>query len=48
MRKIIKDGAVVEDGWRGRLLDLDSWNEAAAGVPKARVWSGIDRVTTGR
>lgn len=30
MRKIIKDGAVVEDSWRGRLLDLDSWNEAAA------------------
>ena len=30
MRKIIKDGAAVEDGWRGRLLDLESYNEALA------------------
>lgn len=31
MPKIIKDGAVVEDGWRGQLLDLESYNEALAG-----------------
>jgi uncharacterized protein (DUF934 family) len=30
MRKIIKDGVVAEDSWRGRLLDLESFNEAAA------------------
>ena len=31
MPKIIRDGAVVEDDWRGRLLDLESYNEALAG-----------------
>ncbi len=30
MQKIIKDDAVVEDSWRGRLLDLESYNEAVA------------------
>lgn len=30
MRTIIKDGAVIEDAWRGRLLDLESYNEAMA------------------
>ena len=30
MRKIIKDGVVIEDYWRGRLLDLESFNEAIA------------------
>ena len=28
MPKIIKDGAVVEDNWKGRLLDLEAYNEA--------------------
>ncbi len=28
MPRIIKDGAVVEDGWNGRLLDLESYNTA--------------------
>ncbi|MEE4191555.1 MAG: DUF934 domain-containing protein [Halieaceae bacterium] len=28
MPKIIKDGAVVDDGWSGQLLDLESYNTA--------------------
>jgi len=30
MRKIIKDGAVVEDSWQGPLLDLESFLEQKA------------------
>lgn len=30
MPKIIKDGAVVEDSWRGVLLDLETFNERIA------------------
>ncbi len=30
MPRIIKDGAVVEDGWNGRLLDLESYNAAVS------------------
>jgi uncharacterized protein (DUF934 family) len=29
MLKIIRDGAVVDDDWRGVLLDLDAFNERA-------------------
>ncbi len=30
MPRIIKDGAVIEDSWKGRLLDLESYNNAVA------------------
>lgn len=30
MPKIIRDGVVVEDDWRGQLLDLESYNELLA------------------
>ncbi len=30
MPRIIKDGAVVEDSWEGRVLDLESYNAAVA------------------
>jgi uncharacterized protein (DUF934 family) len=39
MPKIIKDGAVVEDSWNGRLLDLESFNDAVAAgeAPSAHI-----------
>ncbi len=39
MPRIIKDGAVVEDSWDGRLLDLESYNAAVEGgeAPSAEI-----------